>query len=90
MSMINITKLVAISIIASLLMFTGCSRTGAFLGGAAVGALIVAAYDHPRYRDRPYYHWHGKYYYGGTYLRNGCYRYKGDTLCGGRYYNYWR
>ncbi len=86
MSKIQMKHLGAISIISGMLLLSGCSRTESFLGGAVVGAVLMNAYDTPRYHDRPYYYWHGKYYYGGTHLRNGCYLYNGDTLCGGRYY----
>ncbi|MDY0195910.1 MAG: hypothetical protein WC253_05515 [Sulfurovaceae bacterium] len=92
MSKIQVKHLGAISIIASMLFFTGCTRTERALAtGAVIGAtaaVIIGSYNYPRYRDRPYYYYNDRYYYGGTY-RDGYYYYQDRRLYGGRYYPYY-
>ncbi|MDD5406834.1 MAG: hypothetical protein PHE73_07865 [Sulfurovaceae bacterium] len=85
MSKIQIKHLGAIGIVSGVLLLSGCSNTGSFLGGAVVGAALMNVYDHPRYHDRPYYYYNNQYYYGGEY-RNGYYYHNGHRLHGGHYY----
>jgi len=85
MSSLQIKHLGAINIIAGLLFLTGGQAFAAKAAADSTTAVIIGSYDHPRYRDRPYYYFDGKYYYGGEY-RNENYYYKDRIFYGGRYY----
>ena len=65
MGKIQVKHFGAISIIASMLFFTGCTPTERALAtGVAVGAaaaVIIGSYNYPRYRDRPYYYYNDRY-----------------------------
>jgi hypothetical protein len=84
--MLTLKHLSAIGVMAGMLVLTACTtEEKAFATGAVVGAVVVASFDHPKYRDRPYYYYNDRYYYGGTW-RNGYYYYKGRRYYGGHYY----
>ena len=56
MKMFSLKHLSVIGIVSGMLLVNGCTtEERAFVTGAAVGAIVVASFDHPRYHDRPYY-----------------------------------
>lgn len=86
MKILTVKHLGTVGLISGMLFLTACTpEERAFATGAAVGAIVVASYDYPRYYDRPYYYYHGRYYYGGVW-RDGYYHYRGHRYHGGRYY----
>ncbi|MEJ2527291.1 MAG: hypothetical protein P8Y49_04275, partial [Sulfurovaceae bacterium] len=53
----NFKQLSMIGAATSVLLFSGCTPTEQAITAGVATAVIVGSFDHPRYYDRPYYHY---------------------------------